>query len=45
MYPPPGKRQSAPREQFNRALLNFLNRRYGYAYKNNGNAELVLCAT
>ena len=41
MYPPPEKRQSAPREYFNGALLNFLNRRYEYTNKNRENAGLA----
>ena len=41
MYPPPRKRESALREYFNGALLNFSNRRYEYANTNRGNARLV----
>ena len=41
MYLPLGKRQSAPREYFNGALLNFLNRRYEYGNKNRENVGLV----
>ena len=41
MYPPPGKRQSLPKDKFNGAVLHFLDRRYEYVTKNRGNAGLV----
>ena len=41
MYPPPGKRESPPREYFNGDLLNFSNSQCEYAKKNN--EELKAC--